>query len=150
MAINSVYAHTPLTLDGSGDPGEIALTSASDITAPTGAPDTDDDNVWSVQRTGNGSMALEVGKTWQLKGRFSGTAEASADVLVTLWAYDRTTEQWYALASMQFLGSTGLGTADMGNCKDFAAPIGTSHLGAEVVGLAADQTLHLVHYEAHP
>lgn len=150
MAINSVYGHKPLTLDGSGDPGEIALTSASDIAAPTGAPDVADDNVWSVQRTSNGSLNLEVGKTWQLKGRFTGTAEAAADVLVTLWCYDRITSQWYALASMQFLGSSGLGTADMGNCKDFAAPIGTSYVGAEVVGLAANQTLHLVHYEAHP
>jgi hypothetical protein len=150
MAIGSTYAHKPLTLDGSGDPGEIALTSTSDITAPTGAPDITKDNVWLVQKTGNGAQDLEVGKTWQIKGRFSGSAEATADVLVTLWCYDRTTEQWYALAAMRFLGTNGLGTVDVGNSKDFAAPIGTSYVGAEVVGLAANQTLHLVHYEAHP
>jgi|GEM_PF-4232834 len=150
MAISNPFAHRPLTIDGSGDPGEISLTSASDITAPTGTPDTDDDNVWSVQRTGNGAQNLEVGKTWQLKARFSGSAEAAADVLITLWCYDRTTEEWYALAAMRVLGSSGLGTVDVGNCKDIAAPIGTSYVGAEVVGLAANQTLHLVHYEAHP
>lgn len=150
MAIQNPYRRLPLTLDSSGDPGEFDLTSASDIAAPTGAPDITDDNVWSVVVVGNGEQVLEVGKTWQIKARFSGTAEAAADCLVTLWAYDRTALNWYALASMQVVGSTALGTVDLGNCKDFAAPIGTSHVGAEVVGLAANQTLHIVHYEDNP
>lgn len=150
MAIGNPYAHHPISLDSSGDPGEFDLTSASDIGVPTGAPDVADDNQWLVQRKGNDNVNLEVGKTWQLKGRFSGTAEAAADVLVTMYAYDRTTLQWYAIAAVQMVGSTGLGTADLGNCKDFAAPLGTSYVGVEVVGLAANQTLHLVHYEDNP
>lgn len=150
MAISDPHAHKPLSLDSGGDPGEIGLTSASDIGVPSGAPDVADDNVWLVQRTGNGGQRLEVGKTWQIKGRFTGSAKATADALITMYAYDRTTEQWYPLAAMRIVGSAALGTVDLGNCKDFAAPIGTSYVGVEVVGLAANQTLHLVHYEDHP
>jgi hypothetical protein len=127
-------------------------TGEKDFTADTGAPTTTSDpQVWEIQeaqKPAGGNQLYEVGRTWQFKGRFSGSAAAAGDVLVTLWCYDRTSEQWYATAAMQFFGTGSLGTVDNGSCKDMAAVIGTSHIGAQVVGIATDQDFHLMMYES--
>lgn len=143
MRRSTPFALTPKTSGGTA-------TGEKDFTANTGIPTTTSDpQVWEIQRAekpSGGNQLYEVGRTWQFKGRFSGSAAAAGDVLVTLWCYDRTSEQWYPTAALQFLGTVG--TTDSGNCKDMAAVIGTSHIGAQVVGLVDNQDFHLMMYES--
>lgn len=149
MRRSTPFALTPKTSGGTA-------TGEKDFTADTGIPvTTSDPQVWEIQHAekpateaGDAPYKYEVGRTWQFKGRFSGSAAAAGDVLVTLWCYDRKSEQWYATASMRFFGTSSLGTVDNGNTKDMAAVIGTSHIGAQVVGLVANQDFHLMMYES--
>jgi hypothetical protein len=144
-------ALTPLTSGGT-------VTGEMDLAADVGPPTTTGDaNVFSIQRhekpikaDGTYPSLFEVGQTWQFKARFSGTAAAAANVLVTIWCYDRTTAKFYAIAAMQFVGTSLLTSTgvELGNAKDMSAVLGTSHIGVEVVGLVADQDLHLVMYES--
>ncbi len=150
MRRSTPYALTPLTESAPGVPGE--MTFAANVGPPA---DPDAANVITVQRyekppRGDGSdgPAFEVGRTWQLKGRFTGTLAATATVTVTLHCYDRETGEWYATAAMNFYGANFLSTTK-GNVHDMAAVLGTSHVGVELKGLApANQVLELVLYES--
>lgn len=146
MRRETPYALTPKTSGG-------AATGEKDFTANVGAPtQLTDPNVIEIQEYQKPQtatpQAYEVGSTWQIKARFSGSAAASADVFVTVWCYDRTSAQWYAIAAQRFVGTSLLGTVDLGNAKDMSAVLGTSHVGFEVAGLLTNQTLHLAMYEA--
>jgi hypothetical protein len=146
MRRETPFGLTPKTTGG-------AATGEIDFAANVGAPtQLSDPNVIEIQRyekpLAPTPQPFEVGGTWQIKARFTGTAAATADVLVTVWCYDRTSAQWYAIAAQRFVGVNLLGTVELGNAKDMSAVIGTSHVGFEVEDLATNQTLHIVMYEA--
>jgi hypothetical protein len=150
MRRSTAHRLTPKTSGGTAT-GELDITA--DVGKPTG---TGDSNVIAIQEyekppKEDGTATtypFEVGQTWQFKGRFSGTAAATANILVTLWCYDRASEQWYGTAALNFVGESLLGTVDLGNCKDMSAVLGTSHVGLEVEGLLADQDFHVMMYES--
>lgn len=150
MRRSTPYALLPLTEESPGVPGEMEFTA--NVGPPVAVTDA---NVISIQKTekpsssaGSPSPKFEVGRTWQFKGRFSGSLAAVASVEVKLHCYDRETEQWYPTAAMQFVGSNGL-SLTKGNVKDLPAVLGTSYVGIELTGLApANQVLHLVMHEA--
>lgn len=145
MRRETPFGLTPKTTGGAAT-GEIDF--AADVGAPTQLTDP---NVIEIQRYEKPEtptpQPFEVGVTWQFKGRFTGSAAASADVSVTLWCYDRNSAQWYPTAKMRFVGIDNI-TLELGNTKDMSAPIGTSHVGFEVEDLLTNQTLHLMMYEA--
>lgn len=136
--IKSPYARTPLT-------GATEKIFTSDQAKPTTIPAA---NVITIQKTSVDDQALETTNTWQLKARFVGTAAGSANVLVTVWCYDRTTTEWYAMGKLRFINDANL-TEDLGNVKDFVGVMGTSHVGFQVDGLIADQAIHLVMREGN-
>jgi hypothetical protein len=150
MRRSTPFALTPLTESAPGVPGEMTFTA--NVGPPAAVTDA---NVISIQKTelpaladGTPGPEFEVGRTWQFKGRFSGSLAATASAEVTLHCYDRETDEWYAIAAMQFVGSNFL-SLTKGNVKDLPAVIGTSYVGVELTGLApANQVLHLVMHEA--
>lgn len=149
MRRSTPFVLDPLTESAPGVPGEM------NFDANVGAPAaTTDANVIDIRRfqkpalaDGTNSLQFEVGRTWQLKGRIGGAPAATANIKVTLWCYDRVSEQWYPMAELSFVGSTLL-SGNVGNVKDMAAVLGTDYVGFQITGIVSTQELNLMMYEA--
>lgn len=119
------------------------------ITADNGVPTAGDSTVANVTFAPQSGVNVAVNRLGprevMIKGRFTGTAAATADCQVALWQWDSDSSQWYATNCVTIAGTTvvtgSLTKGSMG--KVDTDP--NSRLGyLEVTGIAANQDIVLM------
>lgn len=130
---------TAISVDGSGDPGEMVF--AADVAAPTALTDP---NVWDIRRYTSSLELFEVADIWQLRGRISGATPDAVVAVCAIYCYDAEAAVFSPSQKVAFVGVDGL-TSEQGNVLTMPGVFGTTHVGISITGLPASHSLNLIH-----
>jgi hypothetical protein len=119
------------------------------ITADNGVPTAGDGSVYNVRLAPLSGVRANVNrfgpKKVMIKGRFTGTAAATADCQVALWQWDADSEQWYATNCVTIAGTTVVsGSLTKGSMGQVDTDPNSRRGYLEVTGLAANQDIVLM------
>lgn len=119
------------------------------ITADNGVPTAGDASVYNVRLAPLDGVRANVNRFGpeevMIKGRFTGTAAATADCQVALWQWDADSEQWYATNCVTIGGTTTVsGSLTKGSMGKVETDPNSRRGYLEVTGLAANQDIVLM------
>lgn len=119
------------------------------ILADNGVPTAGDSSVHNVILNPQSGVRSNVNRFGPLeamiKGRFTGSAAATADCQVALWQWDKDTSQWYATNSVSIGGETTVsGSLTKGSMGKVDMDPNSTLGYLEVTGIIADQDIVLV------
>ncbi len=83
-------------------------------------------------------------EAWQFIWRFSGATAADTDGHMILWFFNRYTGEAYPSTKIALKGVNKL-TAALGGSYGMIGILGCTHVGVQVVDLAAGDTVHILH-----
>lgn len=119
------------------------------ITADNGVPTAATRSVYNVLLSPLSGVRANVNRFGprevMIKGRFTGTAAATADCQVALWQWDRDSSQWYATNCVTIAGTTVVsGSLTKGSMGKVETDPNSQVAYLEVTGLIADQDIVLM------
>ncbi|KKN66692.1 hypothetical protein LCGC14_0468780 [marine sediment metagenome] len=133
MCVSRFVSH-PFTRTAAGVYGELT------ILADNGAPVTEaDNNVIFI----DGATQDRAPQRISIMGRISGTAEATAVVVLKWRCWHPATQQFYTAATIKIVGSTGI-TDTLGNILVLNHNPQCQKGHIEAIGLIVNQDLHVV------
>jgi len=154
MSYESAFMRDPLTrVDYPTDKTVAEFSLLGPQVAPTAIADP---NVYPipmvVQATADATKLRqkqipETEEVWQLKFRITGPTASSTDGYVIPWVWDRHVEQFHFLTKIPLIGIDNVSTT-VGAVRQLPGVLGVSHIGFEVSGLAAGDTVHITHEAA--
>jgi hypothetical protein len=101
MSCDQTFKNLPYTGTASSN---YEVTITADNAVPTAVGDA---NVTFAPQTGVNAAVNRLGpREVMIKGRFTGTAAATADCVVALWLWDKDAEQWHKSNGVPIGGTT--------------------------------------------
>jgi hypothetical protein len=133
-----ITPNPPLTVDGSGDPGEQEITANTAV--PSGDPSVLSGAIQVAPikinaRTCNG----EVAKQWQFRARVTGTTSNNEGTIM-IWAYSRHSAQWAEVTSMEIVPCD---CGVIGGTLSIGGVLGATYVYAQVMGVGGDERVFL-------